>query len=383
MDFRPPIHLFDFRTLLPRFQGSQDSVIEWLANAHLKSEERYPSGVPPHRLKKQVLRMGASTRKIHTRYSVLEDFTHTNWDRMRIFNFTTSAAGERSAERSKLYSDAVREVFDRFYAEESEPPLALIHVTCTGYCSPSGAQVLVARKNWGKSTAVVHAYHMGCYAALPALQMAGSRLLSQPIDGSRVDIVHTELCTLHMDPSRHEPEQIIAQSLFADGFVRYCASGLAPERSSSLLLLALEEEIIPDTLSEMEWVASDHGMRMTLSRDIPNRIHAALLPFLRRLLRGGPGTWPGPWNDALFAIHPGGPRIIETVQKALRLSDRQIEASAAILRDHGNMSSATLPHIWKRILDDNSVPAGTRVISLAFGPGLTLFGGVLKKWKPS
>jgi len=43
------------------------------------------------------------------------------------------------------------------------------------------------------------------------------------------------------------------------------------------------------------------------------------------------------------------------------------------------MSSATLPHVWKAILDDDAVPSGTLIVSLAFGPGLTIAGAILRK----
>ena len=70
-------------------------------------------------------------------------------------------------------------------------------------------------------------------------------------------------------------------------------------------------------------------------------------------------------------IHPGGPAIVDLVGSCLRLSKNQIALSKDALREGGNKSSATVPHIWDRILRDPDVKKGTRVVSLAFGPGLT------------
>ena len=81
--------------------------------------------------------------------------------------------------------------------------------------------------------------------------------------------------------------------------------------------------------------------------------------------------------NSIFAIHPGGPKIIDAVQEVLELSDQQTAQSKKVLFERGNMSSATLPHVWVEILKD-PVAAGTKVISFAFGPGLTLFGSVFE-----
>jgi predicted naringenin-chalcone synthase len=80
---------------------------------------------------------------------------------------------------------------------------------------------------------------------------------------------------------------------------------------------------------------------------------------------------------AIYAIHPGGPKIIDSVQEVLALSNEQIKESNKIFFERGNMSSATLPHIWNEIIN-NHYPIGTRVISLAFGPGLTLLGSIFE-----
>ena len=81
----------------------------------------------------------------------------------------------------------------------------------------------------------------------------------------------------------------------------------------------------------------------------------------------------------IYAVHPGGPRIIELVEEALELNPHQVGHAKAILRDRGNMSSATLPHIWQNLLVDAAVPADTPIVSLAFGPGLTVYGTILRK----
>jgi len=129
----------------------------------------------------------------------------------------------------------------------------------------------------------------------------------------------------------------------------------------------------------MTWMASDFGMQMTLSRKVPDHIRAGLGDFLERMAATTGTTLDALRRTSVFAIHPGGPRIIDEIAELLGLRPDQVEASNAVLRDYGNMSSATLPHVWMNILDDDAVKPGTRVVALAFGPGLTISGAILRK----
>ena len=84
-------------------------------------------------------------------------------------------------------------------------------------------------------------------------------------------------------------------------------------------------------------------------------------------------------GGALYAVHPGGPKVLDRVRAALRLDEAQIAGSRALLRRRGNMSSATLPHIWMDLVRDPTIVPGTLVVSLAFGPGLTVSAAVMQK----
>ncbi|NTV73348.1 MAG: naringenin-chalcone synthase [Holophaga sp.] len=375
-----PIRLQDFQNQQPPHQAAQGDILEWIAAAHAQAELtlQHPDAEEARealtrKLRKLVLRFGCSTDRISTRGAFLDDFTHTDWDRMRIFRLNEFPSGRPCGERSRFYGEVCGRVFEAFYTDELEPPPVILHVTCTGYVSPSGAQRLVARRGWGRSTEVIHAYHMGCYASMPAIRLAAGLLERGK---ARVDVVHTELCTLHMDPAQHQPEQLVVQTLFADGVIRYSVSRA---EGPGLELLATREEIAPETTDAMTWMVSDFGMQMTLSRKVPEYIRASLGPFLDDLASGAGLTAGELYRNAVFAIHPGGPRIIDELAEHLGLRPGQVEASNAILRDHGNMSSATLPHVWQAILADGAVAPGTLVVSLAFGPGLTIAGALLRK----
>ncbi len=368
-----------FAATPPRYAITQARSLEWLAAAHAESEataKQLDSAGRENfkaRIERAFGRCACTADKIGQRGLSIIDIDTFDFDDHVLYDLRNHPRGKGSAARTQLFAQIVDEYFASTYADESVPPDDLVHVTCTGYVSPNGAQKLVARRGWGAATRVTNAYQMGCYAALPALRIASGFVAT---GAQRVDIVHTELCSLHLDPSDHSLEQLVVQSLFGDGLIRYC---MAPDLGTrGLRVLALHERVIPESADAMSWMVSDAGMQMTLSRDVPERVASVLRGFVGELL-GKAGRDVRDLKGSVFAVHPGGPKIIDRVRDILEISEAQVAASRAVLFDHGNMSSATLPHVWMRILDDPCVPAGALIPSLAFGPGLTVCGGLLEK----
>lgn len=365
--------LTGFEATRPRYELSQARSLDWLIAAHTEAEAtRANLGAGEKaafatRMARVIARCACAPDKIARRGHSVRDVELGGWDGNEIYDVRRSPHGAGTAARTRLFSEVVDAYFEETYAAEAAPD-DLVHVTCTGYASPSGAQQLVAKRGW--PTRVTHAYHMGCYAAIPALRIAAGMTA---IGSRRVDLVHTELCSLHLDPADHRIEQLVVQSLFADGLIRY---SLVPNAQRGLEVLALHEQLVADSADAMRWTAGDHGMQMTLAREVPDRIAGVLREFVIDLYRRA-GLDLGRMRDSVFAVHPGGPRIIDGVQQTLELTDAQVAASRAVLRDHGNMSSATLPHVWMML--DHTVAPGTLIASLAFGPGLTVCGALLQK----
>ena len=365
--------LTGFAATRPRYELSQARSLDWLVAAHTEAEatkadlSAEAKAQFAARMARLVDRCACPPDKIARRGHSVADVELGGWDGNEIYDLRRSPHGAGTAARTRLYAEVVSHYFEDTYDREAAPD-DLVHVTCTGYVSPSGAQQLVARRGW--QTRVTHAYHMGCYAAVPAVRMAAG---FSAMGSRRIDLVHTELCSLHLDPADHRIEQLVVHSLFADGLIRY---SLVPDGKRGLSLLALHEQLVPDTTGAMRWLSGDHGMHMTLARDVPDQIAGVLREFVIELYRRA-GLDIARARDSLFAVHPGGPKIIDGVQLTLELADAQLAASRAVLHDHGNMSSATLPHVWMR-LDDSAAP-GTLIASLAFGPGLTVCGALFEK----
>ncbi len=369
----PMITLKNFHHIRPQYAINQSKLLEWLAKAHTQSaateakdkwtveEQNTFYQTIYHQLKQ----LGLGEGKIATRASCLHDPTHFDWERMEVYSLLDHPAGKCMSDRMVVFDRVSKEAVEEFYKDE-DLPRHLIQVTCTGYVSPSAIQNIISKRQ--SSSYATHAFHMGCYGALAAVRMAAGLVEEE------IDIVHTELCSLHMNPQKHDIGQLVSQTLFADGLIKYRVT----KNSDGLNVMAIHEEIIPNTLQAMDWRIGNWGMQIFLDKTIPIKIKTHLKIFLQNLFIKAKIPIDE-LSSYYFAIHPGGPKIIESLQKLLDLPDRNIAHTREILRDFGNMSSATLPHIWQALLNDDKVLQGSKIVSLAFGPGLTIFGAIMNK----
>ncbi len=350
----------DFQVIRPDFELDQEDSVKWLAAIHTeasKEPDRHDAFLAV--LKK----IGLGEQKIQKRGVSIQDCFHRDWNAMEIYHASIKPEGAGFSKRSEVFDRVATDILTRLYPAGQPIPNHLVHVTCTGYVAPSPAQKLVSMREAGHSTLITHAYHMGCYASIPALRIA--RGYQEP-----VDIVHTEVCSLHLNPNLHTMGQLVVQTLFADGFIKYTAD--STERPG-FRILALDEWIIPESIDSMHWKCHDWGLQMKLEREVPVLIARAIPSFVEKLLAGiKPGA------DIYFAIHPGGPKIIQQVAQILELKPEQFAHSLWVLQNYGNMSSATLPHIWEKLWKDETIKDGSYIVSLAFGPGLTLAGGIFQ-----
>jgi predicted naringenin-chalcone synthase len=116
----------------------------------------------------------------------------------------------------------------------------------------------------------------------------------------------------------------------------------------------------------MTWAVGDHGFDMTLSTKVPNLIAAHLRPWLETWL-GRHGLTVGEVGS--WAVHPGGPRVLQSVADALGLDAAATAVSHDVLTTHGNMSSPTLLFILDRLRRTGATPP---CVALGFGPGLAV-----------
>ncbi|MDQ3865766.1 MAG: type III polyketide synthase [Actinomycetota bacterium] len=262
---------------------------------------------------------------------------------------------------------AIERALARAAAPAEEVDLLAV-VSCTGYATP-GLDILLAR-DLGMRDDVerVHIGHMGCYAALPALVTVGDAATAR---GRLAVLLCVELTTLHVQPAVRSLEQIVAHALFGDAAAATVVRGGGP----GLELLDAAARTDTSTASLMTWDVTDRGFRMGLSPKVPAALRDHVAPLVDALLarngleRGRVDGW---------VVHPGGPAIVDAVGESLELPPEVFAVSREVLRDAGNCSSPTVLLILERMLARGDVPAGGTIVVLAFGPGLTLYGCLLR-----
>ncbi|WP_326562191.1 type III polyketide synthase [Micromonospora sp. NBC_01796] len=241
--------------------------------------------------------------------------------------------------------------------------------SCTGYVTP-GLDILLAR-DMGMSTATQRLFigHMGCYAALPGLGAVSDFVAAR---GRPALLLCAELTSLHIQPSsaRVDTQQIVSHALFSDAAV---ATVLVPAGRPGYAVREVVAVTDTSTADHMTWDVTDTGFRMGLSPRVPQVLAVHVRALVEDLLaRHGLAIA----DVDGWAVHPGGPRILNVVERELGLGPEALADSRATLAEHGNCSSPTVLLILDRL---RSMPVPPRlVVMLAFGPGLTLYATLLE-----
>lgn len=328
---------------------------------------------------------------VHTRHGVVdprdEDVrTWTTAQRMRRF----------VAEALPLGKEAIAASLARAGLESAD----VAHLTvasCTGYATP-GLDILLAR-DLGMPVDVqrLHVGHMGCYAAIPALSSLSDTVIAR----GRVGVLLClELTSLHIQPPSADRDQMVAHALFSDAAVAVTvappehlarrrghappavtdggATTALPTAPPGVVGLEVVNVIARTDVASaglMSWDVTDLGFRMGLSPRVPKVLRRHVAAAVQQLLAP---HGLGRADVRGWAIHPGGPSIVDVVADELDLPPEAVADSKAVLRDHGNASSPTVLLVLQRILQRGIAP-GDHVVAMAFGPGLTLYAMLLRR----
>lgn len=271
-----------------------------------------------------------------------------------------------TSKRMALYAEYAPDLALQAIGALPEPPdpAAITHLvvaSCTGFVAPGIDQIIAARLGLAGSVERTLVGFMGCYGAVTALRTAWHIARSDP--AAKILVVTVELSSLHLSPES-SVEPLLAMLLFGDGaaaaIIGAEARGLAVERQFAATLPASEQLI--------RWDIGDTGFRMHLSGEVPGRITKALTDkdFRSAICNGTPSEKVDRW-----AVHAGGRTILDAVEKGLGLDGDALTASREVLRERGNMSSATLMFALEQALAADSAEHG---VAMAFGPGLAAEG---------
>lgn len=292
------------------------------------------------------------------------------------------SSGERNnmyiREASPLFVEAARKAIAASNAFSESDITHVITVSCTGFFAPGPDFTIMTELGLPPHVRRYHLGFMGCYAAMPAMRMAMDFCKADP--EAVVLIVCAELCSLHFQPGRSDLDAIVATAIFADGAAGVIVSAKAPVRPA-FELIRFDTHLCKNSGQDMTWAITDTGFDIKLSRYVPKIIEMDIQTVIGSILQKEDLSID---DVGLWALHPGGKAIVDGIERQLALSPEKLGISRKILRDFGNMSSATVLFVLKDMLDGiNGRHEPSLVCSMAFGPGVTMEAGLLKTHRPA
>lgn len=316
---------------------------------------------------------------IESRYSVLEDYGkqdgftfYANNDGLEPFPSTHERLSLFRKHALGLSKRSALRCFSKCPGLDPKEITHLVVVSCTGMYAPGLDIDLLHELNLRRDVQRTCINFMGCYAAFNALRLADNFCRNDP--DAKVLVVCTELCSIHFQ-KEHTDDNLLANALFADGSASLMVEGKT-RRGINLRPRAFYCDVFREGERDMAWTVGNAGFEMKLSAYIPDMIGKGIKELISRLLT----TVSAQLSDiGYFAIHPGGKRILEVVERELGLTREHNRAAYEVLKRYGNMSSPTVLFVLDNICSRlDGTDDGQKILSVAFGPGLTMESMILE-----
>lgn len=346
-------------TALPAYKHKQLNILQFMLNAY------QPEADDRRKISLLYERSG-----IDFRYAVIPDYS-VPADQREFYEKTPDMEPFPSLEkRMELYNEhatklSIHAIEDCIGGRIDPKEITwLITVSCTGMSAPGLDISIMQQLNLSPSVKRSSINFMGCYAAIHALKMADN--ICRASAKEKVVIVCTELCTIHFQKTG-DMDSVASALLFADGSAAALVTADDFTRDG-LKMDNFYSEVALNGQEDMAWHLSGRGFLMKLSAYIPQLLKTGITPLLTNALRAAGYEKK---NITHWAIHPGGKKILETIQAELNLTKGDVEVSYEVLRNYGNMSSPTILFVLKDILE-NINGKGNKIFAAAFGPGLTM-----------
>jgi alkylresorcinol/alkylpyrone synthase len=240
-------------------------------------------------------------------------------------------------------------------------------VSTTGIATPSLEARVAARIGLRDNVRRVPVFGLGCAGGVNGLALASRLALAEP--GSIWLFVTVETCSISIRLDSDDPAAIVATALFGDG----AAAAVVTSGLHSLARISgSAEKQWPDTLRIMGWDVDDPGLSVVFDRAIPPFVEAELKVAVDDMCKQ-----LGIKRDEIdrFCCHPGGVKVIDAIESALKLNQGELNLEREVLRDYGNMSAPTVLFVLQRMLE-RGLP--DKVLMTAFGPGFTCAGMLLE-----
>jgi alkylresorcinol/alkylpyrone synthase len=269
-------------------------------------------------------------------------------------------------ERNKIYIDSALDLLETITRQcldqarlRPEALDAIVVVSTTGIATPSLDALLIERMGLRRDIERLPIFGLGCGGGVLGLARAGAMARLNP--KSNVLCLVVELCALCFRRNDYSKSNIIATALFGDG----AAGAIVSCQGDGPRLGASGQHTWPQTLDIMGWDVESDGFRAVMSRDIPSfvrrEMRSVAVDFLER--NGlGLGDIDG------FVCHPGGTKVLTALEEAFSLAEGTLSQGKSVLRDYGNMSSATVFFVLQRMLEEGG---RKHLLLTGMGPGFT------------
>lgn len=292
---------------------------------------------------------------------------------------STTVQGRTLAIEEQLLSDAIRAI-DELEVDPADVGV-LVSSSLYSLAGPTIAHRLVEHYEMDPSTDKYHVVGVGCASAVPLVRLASQTLSVHP--GKKALVVAAESMSgiLTRASAEDTRSKTVGSSIFGDG----CAAALieldgsqpaATTESRGPAVVASKVHQITGTLGAVRMQLTPDENYLHLIRELPDVAANGLGGLVDDFL-GASGVGRGAIDHWL--VHPGGRRIIESVQEALGLARSQLADSYEVLADHGNVGTPAIFYVMKHMLDRREPQPGERGLMVTVGPGVTV-GLMLLQW---
>lgn len=244
----------------------------------------------------------------------------------------------------------------------------LIVTTCTGYLCPGLSSYIVEKVGFKTDIFAQDLVGMGCGASIPALRVGYNFI--KAAEDVKVMVVCVEVCSASIFFG-DAADLILSNSIFSDGASACLLSN--ETKNLGFELFKFESVLLPQYRDKLRFKIKDSRLRNVLDKEIPDIASNGVKIVFEKLQNGNKNTIKH------FAIHSGGRKVLDKIKERLDLGEDDLAASRQILRDYGNMSSASIFYVLENIMKKNKLREGENIALLVFGAGFAVHGA-LAKW---
>jgi alpha-pyrone synthase len=257
----------------------------------------------------------------------------------------------------------------------------IVFVSSTGFIAPGVDAEIIERLGLKRNIARVTVNFMGCAAAMNGLRVACDHIRAYP--ANRALLVCLELSSINA-VFEDDLNDVIIHSIFGDGCAAVVVgsgyAAIAKDRGQ-IVIRDHFSYLVEGTQDGITLGVNDTGITCQLSPHLPDYVEAGVRPVIEQYL-----TSQGLTQDSidLWAVHPGGTRIIQKVQSSLGLEDSQVATSWGVLREYGNMLSVSILFVLERMAQQRrqepsqggeaAIATSVRGLGFSFSPGVGIEG---------